>query len=77
MKLMAQNDGLDYIYYGAIALLAGGLLQFTTFIASAARAATTASVLGVLGQLAILAFGGLWAFGFMLHRAHVRSRIGG
>ncbi|GBC70192.1 hypothetical protein HRbin01_01902 [archaeon HR01] len=67
------NDGLDYIYYGAMALLASGLLTFIGFIASAAQAGVAGVVINVLGEFAFLAFGGLWAYGFMLHRMHARQ----
>lgn len=73
--MIQVNDGLDYIYYGAIALLAAGLLLFIGFIASAAGGGVAAAALSVLGGLALLAFGGLWSYGFMLHRLHVRQYL--
>lgn len=67
------NDGLDYIYLGAFALLASGLLNFIGYIASAAQAGVAGVVLNVLAQLALLAFAILWSYGFMLHRMHARQ----
>ncbi len=70
-----SDDGLDYIYYGALAAAASGILTMLTFIASGARAFQAASVLGILSQLSLLAFAGLWFYGFTIHRSHARQRV--
>jgi hypothetical protein len=75
--LIKSDDGLDYIYYGALAAMAYGLLQMLSFIAVGAGAFQASVVLGVLAELSFIAFGGLWFYGFSLHRAHVRQMTTG
>jgi hypothetical protein len=75
--MIRSDDGLDYIYYGAWAAMAYGLLTMISFIAAGARAFQASAVLGVLAELSFIAFGGLWFYGFSLHRAHVRQRTTG
>jgi len=73
--MIQSDDGLDYIYYGALAAAASGLLNMLTFIAAGAGAFQASSVLGILAQLSFLAFAGLWFYGFTIHRSHARQRV--
>ncbi len=66
-------DGLDFIYYGAIAAAVSGLFTLIAFIASGNVAGV---VMGVLGGLAFLGAGGLWVIGFGKYRAHYRATSG-
>jgi hypothetical protein len=68
-----DRDGLDYIYYGAIAAAVSALFTFIAFVAGGSVAG---AVIGVLGGLALLAAGGLWVIGFGKYRAYYRSTMG-
>ncbi len=66
-------DGLDFIYYGAIAAAVSALFTLIGFIAAGNVAG---AVMGILGGLAFLGAGGLWVIGFGKYRAHYRSTGG-
>ncbi|MEM3032083.1 MAG: hypothetical protein QW756_04715 [Nitrososphaerota archaeon] len=68
-----DSDGLDYIYYGAIAAAVAALF---TMIAMVAGGSVAGAVIGVLGGLAFLGAGGLWVIGFGRYRAYYRAAMG-
>lgn len=69
----ADRDGLDYIYFGAIAAAVAAIFLMIAMVAGGSVAAT---VIGVLGGLALLAAGGLWVIGFGRYKAYYRAALG-
>ncbi len=73
MGLQLDRDGLDYIYYGAVAAAGAALFIMISMVAAASIAGV---VMGVLGGLAELAAGALWVVGFGRYRAYYRAAMG-
>jgi hypothetical protein len=73
LSTLGDTDGLDFIYYGAIAAAVSALF---TLIGVVASGNVAGAVMGILGGLAFIGAGGLWVIGFGKYRAYYRSYSG-